>query len=343
MDFSNFDVFSEKASVADADRVQLLDTELVYPDPDNVRGEIDPAKIDEMAETIRERGQLQPITVAPKDADGRYRIMFGERRWRACQKLGKQVRAIVSKTDDIEQVRIDQFIENDQREDLSTADMIRFVTGQVASGRTLAELARATGRNRTLLTRYQGLAKAPDYIAALFGDISMRSAVALTQAAKANDAATRAFVADTAAEDLTVLACERFARDLGAIKTAVPTPAPAPSSPPPRSIEDEKPGASEAKTPDADEGADPAPAPTTDEIRDDEADRALADTPLDPVEARAATITSEASARPATHKPKPGKPKIERPTIEIEGKRAMVVEALLHFDGEPEPRIVSWR
>ena len=163
-DFSGFDVFSEKAAVADADRVQLLDPELLYPDPENVRSAIDEATIDEMAETIKERGQLQPITVAPRDEDGRYRIMFGERRWRACRKLGMQVRAIVSKADDIEQVRIDQFIENDQREDLSTADMIRFVTGQVAKGRSLAELARATGRNRTLLTRYQGLAKAADYI-----------------------------------------------------------------------------------------------------------------------------------------------------------------------------------
>ncbi|WP_258043205.1 ParB/RepB/Spo0J family partition protein, partial [Sphingomonas sp. NBWT7] len=105
-----------------------------------MRSEIDQASIDELAETIRERGQLQPIIVAPKDPDGRYRIMFGERRWRACQKLGVQVRAIVNKSDDVEQVRIDQFIENDQREDLSTADMIRFVAGQVAKGRTLAEL-----------------------------------------------------------------------------------------------------------------------------------------------------------------------------------------------------------
>lgn len=45
-DFSGFDVFSEKAAVADADRVQLLDPELLYPDPENVRSEIDPAKID---------------------------------------------------------------------------------------------------------------------------------------------------------------------------------------------------------------------------------------------------------------------------------------------------------
>jgi ParB family chromosome partitioning protein len=327
MDFDNFDVFSDKAGVADADRVQLLDAELLYPDPENVRSEIDQAKIDEMALTIKERGQLQPITVAPKDADGRYRIVMGERRWRACQKLGVQVRAIVNKTDDIEQVRIDQFIENDQREDLSTADMIRFVTGQVAKGRTLAELARATGRNRTLLTRYQGLAKAPGYITALFGDISMRSAVALTQAAKTDDAATRAFVANTAAEDMTVLACEKLARDVGAKKTSAPAPAPA--------IDD-----SVRDVPDADRVSDEASPPTTDEIRDDEADRALDETP---VVASELSVAPNASAKNPPSRSKPAKSKVERPTIEIEGKRAMVVEALLHFDGEEQPRILSWR
>src|SRR3546814_17482414 len=113
--------------------------------------------------------------VGSSDLDGRYRIMFGERRWRECRKLGMQVRAIVSKADDIEQVRIDQFIENDQREDLSTADMIRLVTGQVAKGRSLAELAGATGSKRTLLTRNPRLAKAPNYVTALFAEHPMRS------------------------------------------------------------------------------------------------------------------------------------------------------------------------
>jgi ParB family chromosome partitioning protein len=335
-DFSGFDVFSEKAAVADADRVQLLDPELVYPDPENVRGEIDPAKIDEMAETIKERGQLQPITVAPKDAEGRYRIMYGERRWRACQKLGVQVRAIVSKTDDVEQVRIDQFIENDQREDLSTADMIRFVTGQVAKGRSLAELARATGRNRTLLTRYQGLAKAPDYIAALFADISMRSAVALTQAAKTDDTATRAFVANTAVEDMTVLACERFAREVGAKKSAPkPAPTPAPQAETPPSTGEDDPALAEGGE----------AAPTTDVIRDDEADRAMDEVPmpLGPALADSVLAVTPAPAPRSPSKPKAGKQRVERPTIEIEGKRAMVVEALLHFEDEAEPRIVSWR
>lgn len=333
MDFDKFDVFAEKAAVSDADRVQLLDPEMLYPDPENVRGEIDPAKIDEMAETIKERGQLQPITVAPKDADGRYRIMFGERRWRACQKLGVQVRAIVNKTDDIEQVRIDQFIENDQREDLSTADMIRFVTGQVAKGRTLAELARATGRNRTLLTRYQGLSKAPDYVSALFADISMRSAVALTQAAKTDDKATRAFVSSTAPEDMTVLACERFAREIGAKKSApASTIAPTSEILPPASESGEPQSAS-----DSDAG------PTTDEIRDQEADRAAEEAAVQPDPALEKAATLESPLPRSSGKPKPAKQRVERPTIELDGKRAIVVEALLHFDGEAEPRIVSWR
>jgi ParB family chromosome partitioning protein len=335
MDFDNFDVFSDKASVADADRVQLLDPSSVYPDPQNVRSEIDQASIDELAETIKERGQLQPIIVAPKDPDGRYRIMFGERRWRACQKLDVQVRAIVNKTDDVEQVRIDQFIENDQREDLSTADMIRFVTGQVARGRTLAELARATGRNRTLLTRYQGLAKAPDYIARLFADISMRSAVALTQAAKTDDAATRAFVASTAAEDMTVLMCEKFARDVGAKKTSAPA-----SSSIPAIDETDAPDARISKKP---HPADQAAPGSTDDIRDDEAGRGLEQTPVAASALSKDPISADTPVVRTSTRSKPAKTKVERPTIEIDGKRAMVVEALLHFDGEEQPRIVSWR
>jgi ParB family chromosome partitioning protein len=338
MDFDNFDVFGEKAAVADADRVLLIEPEQIYPDPENVRREIDPATIDEMAETIKERGQLQPITLAPKDDEGRYRILFGERRWRACAKLGIKVRAIVSKSDDLSQVRIDQFIENDQREDLSTADMIAFVTGQVAQGRNLSELARLTGRNRTLLTRYQGLAKAPDYISALFSDISMRSAVALVQAAKKDDASTRAYVADTPVEDLTVLACERFARDIGAKKTAAQTlPVTEPAPLDAGEVDDAAEGRVNDATPNTDGGA----APSTDEIRESEIERAIeAVPPLSSESSPSASVPAPASAR--SGKTKPAK-RVERPTIEINGQRAMVVEALLHFDGEEAPRIVSWR
>lgn len=334
-DFGNFDVFSDKAEVADADRVLLLEPALLYPDPENVRRDINPATIDEMAETIKARGQLQPVTVAPKDDEGKYRIQFGERRWRACQQLGIKVRAIVAKSDDPAQVRIDQFIENDQRENLSTADIVAFVANEVAGGRSLAELARQTGRNRTLLTRYHGLANAPDFIAALLGDISMRSAVALVQAAKVDDGATREFVANTAAEDMTVVACERLARDVGAKKTAAPVEPPASApAPAPAAAASEGDEGSGAENQAIDAGD-----PTTNEIRDELAERAQAVTPV-PSET---IVTVKTQPTPRPDKPKPGKPKVERPIIEIDGKRAMIVEALLHFDDEDAPRIVKWR
>ncbi len=331
-DFANFDVFSDKANVADADRVLLLDPEQLYPDPENVRRDISPATIDELAETIKARGQLQPVTVAPKDEDGRYRIHFGERRWRACQQLGVKVRAIVAKSDDLAQVRIDQFIENDQRENLSTADVVAFVAKEVAGGRTIAELARQTGRNRTLLTRYHGLASAPDYIAALLADISMRSAVALTQAAKTNDGATRTFVANTPAEDMTVLACERFARAVGAKKSATPAVESDPTSAPATSESDPDTDAEGARE-DDNAGEEPA----ANAIQDELADRALDVTPVP------AIAGSGEAPRPAARSKAKGKPKVERPTVEIDGQRAMIVEALLHFDGEDAPRIMSWR
>ena len=331
MDFGNFDVFSDKAEIADADRVLLLEPDQLYPDPENVRRDINPATIHEMAETIKARGQLQPVTVAPKDDDGRYRIQFGERRWRACKQLGIKVRAIVAKSDDAAQVRIDQFIENDQRENLSTADIVAFVAKEVAGGRSIAELARQTGRNRTLLTRYHGLASAPDYIAALLGDISMRSAVALTQAAKVDDGATRTFVANTAAEDMTVLACERLARDVGAKKTTSPIEAPVPTPPPAPSTDVGDNG--------GDAADDTATDATTSVIRDELAERAQDLTPV-PAEA---SHSAETAPAPRSAKVKAGKQKVERPTVEIDGQRAIIVEALLHFDGEDAPRIMSWR
>src|SRR3546814_17242230 len=92
----------------------------------------------------------------------------------------------------------------------------------------------------------------------------MRSAVALTQAAKADDAATRAFVANTAAEDMTVLACERFAREIGGKQsTSKAEAAPVEGVVPPTPSSTPEP--SPDRQPDANHMA-----PTTDEIQADE-------------------------------------------------------------------------
>lgn len=215
MDFGDFDIFAAKEEVAQQGRVLSLDPQKVYADLDNVRRAIDQAEIDALAETIGARGQLQPIIVAPADDDGRHMIQFGERRWRACLQLGREVRAIVREVSDPAQVRIDQFIENDQREQLSTRDMIAFVTGQVAAGMSVADLARATGRDRARLSRLHGLASASDFIAARLDDVPVRAAVALMKAAARDEAGVRGFLDRSPVGSLTVAACEAFARDLG--------------------------------------------------------------------------------------------------------------------------------
>src|SRR3546814_11138537 len=79
-------------------------------------------------------------------------------------------------------------------------------------------------------------------------------------------------------------------------------------------------------------------APTTDEIRDDEAERARDETPVPVLSAPAQTPHPR-----ATSKPKGGNPRTERPTIELEGKRAKVVEAQLNFEGEARPPNLSRR
>lgn len=115
---------------------------------------------------------------------------------------------------DSTQVRIDQFVENDQRAQLSSSDMIAFVVGQVKGGRSISELARATGRDRAQLARYHSLGSAPDFLVARVDDIPLRSAMALMRASATNEAATRAFVTAAPEGGLTVQACERFSQTL---------------------------------------------------------------------------------------------------------------------------------
>lgn len=60
----------------------------LHDDPSNPRTELLEDELAELAEDIRHRGILQPIVVHPVDGDGRYRVHFGARRWRAAQLAG---------------------------------------------------------------------------------------------------------------------------------------------------------------------------------------------------------------------------------------------------------------
>jgi ParB family chromosome partitioning protein len=99
---------------------QEIPIELIRRNPDQPRRHFDETDLEELAESIRQRGVLQPILVRPAPgAPGEYQIVAGERRWRASQRANLHaVPAIVKALDDLEVAEI-SLIENVQRADLN--------------------------------------------------------------------------------------------------------------------------------------------------------------------------------------------------------------------------------
>jgi ParB family transcriptional regulator, chromosome partitioning protein len=114
--------------VAHAERRELrwLPLHLVHPRTDQPRQRIDARALDELAQSVRVHGVLQPIRVRPHD--GGYEIVAGERRWRAASRAGLQeIPAVVVETDD-DQAYVEALIENVQREDLNAVDRAQALT-----------------------------------------------------------------------------------------------------------------------------------------------------------------------------------------------------------------------
>lgn len=100
-----------------SERIHKIDVDQIDPNPDQPRQHFDAAALEELAASIREHGIIQPLVLTE---DGkRYRIIAGERRWRAA-KLAKQkqVPAVVRTAKELEQLEL-AIIENVQRVDLS--------------------------------------------------------------------------------------------------------------------------------------------------------------------------------------------------------------------------------
>src|SRR4029453_7177206 len=92
----------------------------VEPDPQQPRKTFDAAELENLAASIRENGLLQPIIVYGSEEPGRYRIIAGERRYRAAILAGKTTVPCLEMPPDFDRAMIDQLqlVENIQRADL---------------------------------------------------------------------------------------------------------------------------------------------------------------------------------------------------------------------------------
>ena len=125
-----------------AGEVLELDIDDVYPDPEQPRKVFDEAALGDLAASIGEHGVIMPIVVNAS-ADGKYKIIAGERRWRASRLAGKKTIPAIVKRFGAKKVKEVSLIENLQREDLNPVEaafaMKRLMEDYDMTQETLAE------------------------------------------------------------------------------------------------------------------------------------------------------------------------------------------------------------
>ncbi len=140
-------------------RPMFVAVSLLYEDADNPRTEFPDTEIEELADDIRQHGILQPIVVHPADVQGRYRIHFGAKRWRAAQRAGLSEVPVV-----VREVAADpyaQVAENQKRHGLTPLDLARFIKGRADAGESNATIANRLGMNLTTVAHHLSLLDLP--------------------------------------------------------------------------------------------------------------------------------------------------------------------------------------
>jgi ParB family transcriptional regulator, chromosome partitioning protein len=144
---------------AQAGQPLFVATSALHEDLSKPRTELPEDELPELTEDIRQRGILQPIVAHPVDGDGRYRIHFGARRWRAAQLAGlDQVPVVVR---DAPADPYAQVAENQKRHGLTPLDLARFIRARIDVGESNSEVARRLGMNLTTVAHHLALLELP--------------------------------------------------------------------------------------------------------------------------------------------------------------------------------------
>jgi ParB family chromosome partitioning protein len=175
---ASHDSLSETAQVGSISQVNIADIET---NPYQPRTEFDQVALDELADSIKVQGLIQPITVRKHGAN-KYQLISGERRLRASKLAGlTQIPAYIRTADDQQMLEM-ALIENIQRENLNAIEVALSFQMMIDECKLKPEqLGDRVGKNRTTVSNYLRLLKLPPVIQASIRDgrISMGHARAL--------------------------------------------------------------------------------------------------------------------------------------------------------------------
>jgi ParB family chromosome partitioning protein len=208
----------------------LLPLEAIERNPRQPRKRFDEARLEELAASIREHGVVEPILVRREGA--KYRIVAGERRWRAAQRAGlREIPAVLRESTDREAFEI-ALVENLQRADLNAieeAEAYEVLVREYAL--TQEAVAQRVGKERSTVANALRLLRLPSEVrdAVREGQLEMghaRALLALEQGEAIRKAAQRAI-----REQLSVRATEALVREASGVAKGRSTPKEADGSP----------------------------------------------------------------------------------------------------------------
>ena len=153
----------ENLEKEDYERIQEIDIDLISPNPNQPRKVFEQDKLDELTESIKKYGVIQPIIVR-KEGEF-YTIIAGERRWRACKNANIKTMPCIIR--DIEKRNASEIalIENIQREDLNAIDeanAYEFIMERY--GITQEQVSNIVGKSRVYVTNILRLSNLDDYV-----------------------------------------------------------------------------------------------------------------------------------------------------------------------------------
>lgn len=184
----------------------------IIPNRDQPRKTFDEAALEELAQSIKQHGVLQPLLVRPIPSGG-YQLVAGERRWRACRMAGlNKVPVVIKELTDTETMEI-AIIENLQREDLNPIEEAEGLQALIDKcGYTQEEVAASVGKSRPAIANSLRLLRLPQEVRDMTknGEISAGHARALL--AFDNDAMMLEAAKNIVSKKMTVRDVERLAK-----------------------------------------------------------------------------------------------------------------------------------
>ncbi len=207
-----FDSSKNPADVGDS--ITIVPLARLKPNPDQPRKTFPDSSIDELAESIRKHGLLQPILAEPASG-GDYIIVAGERRFRAAGRAGlTEVPVIVRSVSSEKRLQL-SLIENIQREDLNPMEEARaYHSLMEITGYTQEQVAEAVGKNRSTVANALRLLRLSEAMQTAVRDGSISAGHARSLLAVAEDGAREALFARIVAEGLSVRQAELAVQEL---------------------------------------------------------------------------------------------------------------------------------